>query len=183
MHADHRRDRQRCSRQHRQGLGSSRLRCQEVGRRPADPADITSIDYLPCLTIRMLQRLQNFPDEWAFSGDRSQQIRQIANAFPPRLARSIAQAIYTALTGVTFDRKSLMTSPLPRGSIGATSPKINLNAGGTSRRMVCHPRPGRRGSSEASPCRVTAGRKATHILAIGHGTHKPETLSEAEGRP
>ncbi len=78
----------------------------------------------------MLQRLQNFPDEWAFSGDRSQQIRQIANAFPPRLARSIAQAIYTALTGVTFDRKSLMTSPLPRGSIGATPPKINLNAGG-----------------------------------------------------
>ncbi|PWE55512.1 hypothetical protein DEM27_15800 [Metarhizobium album] len=96
---------------------------------PPTPADITSIDYLPCLTIRMLQRLQNFPDEWAFSGDRSQQIRQITNAFPPRLARSIAQAIYTALTGVTFNQKSLMTSPLPRGSIGATPPKINLNAG------------------------------------------------------
>lgn len=72
----------------------------------------------PRLTLRMLARLQEFPDEWQFAppprwkasdgfdsrgdmplGSPMPTFRQIANAFPPPLARAMGIRIRRALTG------------------------------------------------------------------------------------
>jgi DNA (cytosine-5)-methyltransferase 1 len=61
---------------------------------PAVPAS-----HLPRLTVRMVARLQGFPDEWEFSGRKTAAYRQVGNAFPPPVARALGTAIRTALTG------------------------------------------------------------------------------------
>jgi len=48
------------------------------------------------LTPREGARLQSFPDTFAFSGNRSQVVKQIGNAVPPLLGRLIAEAILDA---------------------------------------------------------------------------------------
>ena len=62
---------------------------------PATPADL-----LPKLTVRMVARLQGFPDEWEFSGRKTAAYRQVGNAFPPPVARALGTAIRIALAGV-----------------------------------------------------------------------------------
>lgn len=52
---------------------------------------------MPRLTLRMVARLQGFPDEWQFSGGKTQAYRQIGNAFPPPVACAIAEQIIKCL--------------------------------------------------------------------------------------
>ena len=52
---------------------------------------------MPRLTVRMVARLQGFPDNWNFSGGKTASYRQIGNAFPPPVARAVASKIYSAL--------------------------------------------------------------------------------------
>ncbi len=52
----------------------------------------------PKLTVRMVARLQGFPDSWEFSGRKTAAYRQVGNAFPPPVARALGQAIKDALT-------------------------------------------------------------------------------------
>ncbi|RVK42988.1 DNA cytosine methyltransferase [Sinorhizobium meliloti] len=90
---------------------------------PPAPGDVTGLDYLPRPTIKVLQRLQDFPDEWKFCGEWSSQAKQLANAFPPRLARAIGLAIFSALEGVQFDIPQALRAPaMPTGMIGSRPP-------------------------------------------------------------
>jgi DNA (cytosine-5)-methyltransferase 1 len=53
---------------------------------------------IPKLTVRMVARLQGFPDNWQFAGRKTQAYRQVGNAFPPPFARAVAVNIRHALT-------------------------------------------------------------------------------------
>jgi DNA (cytosine-5)-methyltransferase 1 len=52
---------------------------------------------MPRLTLRMAARIQGFPDDWLFSGKKTAAYRQIGNAFPPPVARAVAESIYAAV--------------------------------------------------------------------------------------
>ena len=52
----------------------------------------------PRLTVRMVARLQGFPDDWAFAGTKTQTYRQVGNAFPPPFAAAVAESLKTCLT-------------------------------------------------------------------------------------
>lgn len=67
------------------------------GRSLADappPADFVG---MPRLTVRMVARLQGFPDDWQFYGRKTTAYRQVGNAFPPPVARAVARNLKTAL--------------------------------------------------------------------------------------
>jgi DNA (cytosine-5)-methyltransferase 1 len=52
---------------------------------------------MPHLTVRMVAKLQGFPDEWQFSGAKTAAYRQVGNAFPPPVARAVAESVLTCL--------------------------------------------------------------------------------------
>lgn len=52
---------------------------------------------MPRLTVRMVARLQGFPDDWQFYGRKTTAYRQVGNAFPPPVARAVAQNLRAAL--------------------------------------------------------------------------------------
>jgi len=58
------------------------------------PADFVG---MPRLTVRMVARLQGFPDEWVISGRKTSAYRQVGNAFPPPLARAVGEQIRNCL--------------------------------------------------------------------------------------
>ena len=53
---------------------------------------------MPRLTVRMVARIQGFPDVWQFSGGKTAAYRQVGNAFPPPFARAVAESLRACLT-------------------------------------------------------------------------------------
>ncbi|MGI9065494.1 MAG: DNA cytosine methyltransferase [Pyrinomonadaceae bacterium] len=62
-----------------------------------DEAPHRNFSGIPRLTVRMVARLQGFPDEWEFFGRKTQAYRQVGNAFPPPFAKAIAERIRNSL--------------------------------------------------------------------------------------
>jgi DNA (cytosine-5)-methyltransferase 1 len=54
-------------------------------------------DGFPRLTVRMVARLQGFPDSWVFAGGKTASYRQVGNAFPPPVAAAVARGIRAAI--------------------------------------------------------------------------------------
>lgn len=63
----------------------------------AEEAPGQDFEGMPRLTIRMVARLQGFPDDWHFSGGKTAAYRQVGNAFPPPVAQSVASRLKYAL--------------------------------------------------------------------------------------
>lgn len=53
---------------------------------------------IPRLTVRMVARLQGFPDNWQFHGGKTTSYHQVGNAFPPPVAKAVADQIKIALS-------------------------------------------------------------------------------------
>jgi DNA (cytosine-5)-methyltransferase 1 len=64
------------------------------------PGPTFPIGRLPKLTVRMVARLQGFPDSWEIVGRKTAAYRQVGNAFPPPVAKALGAAIGAALRQV-----------------------------------------------------------------------------------
>jgi DNA (cytosine-5)-methyltransferase 1 len=69
------------------------------GRGLADDAPDRDFQGMPRLTVRMIARIQGFPDQWTFAGKKTASYRQVGNAFPPPVAQAVAAQISRALGG------------------------------------------------------------------------------------
>lgn len=83
-------------------LGPTRARAEwialgvhplEIATEPPPPEGSARL----CLTVRMVARLQGFPDDWEFQGSKTQQCRQIGNALPPPLMEAVAREVSKCL--------------------------------------------------------------------------------------
>ena len=68
------------------------------GRSIAERAPDPDFVGMPRLTVRMVARLQGFPDRWQFFRRKTTAYQQVGNAFPPPVAKAVAQNLRIALT-------------------------------------------------------------------------------------
>ena len=67
------------------------------GKTIAEDAPEPGFQGMPRLTVRMVARLQGFPDDWQFAGRKTAAYRQVGNAFPPPVAYAVAQNLRNAI--------------------------------------------------------------------------------------
>lgn len=68
--------------------------------------DISNREYWRRLTVREAARLQSFPDDFKFIGNKSSSYKQVGNAVPPILGWYIARALTSTLTKKTSKQKN-----------------------------------------------------------------------------
>lgn len=86
-------------------LGPTRARRQwaklgvdGLGIADEPPGPDFPVDKKPRLTVRMVARVQGFPDDWIITGAKTAAYRQVGNALPPPVASAVGEAIAAALT-------------------------------------------------------------------------------------
>ena len=67
------------------------------GKTIADQPPQHDHEGMPRLTVPMVARIQGFPDDWVFTGKKTNAYRQVGNAFPPPVARAVAVQIGEAI--------------------------------------------------------------------------------------
>lgn len=67
------------------------------GRTIAPEAPDAFFEGMPRLTIPMVARIQGFPDDWHFTGAKTNAYRQVGNAFPPPVAQAVSSQIAKSL--------------------------------------------------------------------------------------
>ncbi|CAN7388491.1 DNA cytosine methyltransferase [Pararhizobium sp. LjRoot235] len=72
------------------------------------PEQASKPGFMPALTARMRARLQDFDDDWQFSGGKQATADQIGNAVPPRLAQAVGLALFAAIKDVTWDWERIL---------------------------------------------------------------------------
>ena len=102
-------------------LGPTRARRQwatlgvdGLGVVDAPPGPDYPLTKMPRLTVRMVARLQGFPDDWTLVGKKTAAYRQVGNAFPPPVAEAVGSAIRAAL--MAADRAAARSGPPWTGS-------------------------------------------------------------------
>jgi DNA (cytosine-5)-methyltransferase 1 len=65
----------------------------------ADAAPAPDFVGMPKLTVRMVARLQGFPDDWQIAGRKTAAYRQVGNALPAPMAKAVGTCIARALGG------------------------------------------------------------------------------------
>lgn len=80
------------------------------GKTIAEEAPDRDFVGMPRLTVRMVARLQGFPDDWHITGRKTAAYRQVGNAFPPPVARAVAFNLRKAIEGKTTHRLHLVAS-------------------------------------------------------------------------
>jgi DNA (cytosine-5)-methyltransferase 1 len=68
------------------------------GRTIAEEAPGPDYVGMPRLTVRMVARIQGFPDTWHFYGRKTAAYQQVGNAFPPPVAKAVANSVRIALS-------------------------------------------------------------------------------------
>jgi len=63
----------------------------------AEEAPDKGFNGTPRLTVKMVARIQGFPDTWTFTGRKTNAYRQVGNAFPPPVAYALGNAINMAI--------------------------------------------------------------------------------------
>lgn len=62
--------------------------------------------FVPRLTLKMVAKVQGFPEDWEFSGRKTAAYRQIGNAFPPPVAQAIGKKIKDAIDSTAASRRT-----------------------------------------------------------------------------
>jgi DNA (cytosine-5)-methyltransferase 1 len=68
------------------------------GKTIAEESPKSDYEGMPRLTVRMVARIQGFPDHWKFVGKKTAAYRQVGNAFPPPVAEAVGRQIYAVLS-------------------------------------------------------------------------------------
>jgi len=74
--------------------------------------DEVKVGFLPKPTMAMLKRIQGLPDQWMLGSSTHATLQQLANAFPPQVARAIGLSLRKALTGEPLDVRRLAAKPV-----------------------------------------------------------------------
>lgn len=77
----------------------------------ANAAPTADFEGMPSLTVRMVARLQGFPDDWLFHGAKTASYRQVGNAFPAPVAHAVGACIARALKARAPRRRIKVSAP------------------------------------------------------------------------